>query len=387
MPSGARIGYTFRVSDVAPFPFTRLPKIGGRDCALLRTGARSLPLALPSAALDVLSALLGASLRVQPQPLETCPSGALADCVADPLVALILETGVSSQAPRLAIELDPRLALCVVERALGGSAGREVVPPLAPLPEVACGVLAYLGARALDAAGTSATHRVRGVVTSGAALLRAVGDAGCLVWPTLVTLGEDTGVVRAWIPESALRAPSLHAARLGAAALATLPLTLVLEVGEAVLTAAELASLRLGDVVVLDRASVRVEGATVSGTGSLRALGARRTRWQVTIAAGVARLEGRARNEERSMMRETSTGSSDAALELVGDAPIELRVELARVCVLLEDLARLAPGEVVTTGRALGAEVTLCAGERVIATGELVDVDGEVGVRVLRLGA
>ena len=111
MPRGACIGYTFRVSDVAPFPFARLPKIGGRDCALLRRGARSLRLTLPSAALDVLSALLGAPLRVEPAPLETCPSGALADCVADPLVALILETGVSSQAPRLAIELDPRHAL------------------------------------------------------------------------------------------------------------------------------------------------------------------------------------------------------------------------------------------------------------------------------------
>ncbi len=88
------------------------------------------------------------------------------------------------------------------------------------------------------------------------------------------------------------------------------------------------------------------------------------------------------------MTRDTTTASrSGDAIELVGDAPIELRVELARVSVPLEDLAQLKPGEVIATGRALGAEVVLRAGERVIATGELVDVDGELGVRVLRLGA
>jgi type III secretion system YscQ/HrcQ family protein len=388
LPDGALIGYTSGVSDVAPFPFARLPKISAGDCALLRTAARSLPLGLPTAALETLSALLGAPLRVKPALLETCPSGALSECLADPLVALIVETGTSPRAPRLAIELEPRFALCLVDRALGGTAGREIPTPLSPLDEVSRGVLAYLGARALHAAGASSTHRVRSVVTSPAALARAIGDAGSLVWPTLVTLGEDAGVVRAWLPETSLSAPRPLDARSNADALASLSITLVLEGGHAQLTATECASLTPGDVVVLDRASVRMVERRIAGTGVLRAAGASRTRWQVTIADGVARLEGRARNEERRMTQETTTaGRTSDAIALVGDAPIELRVELARVSVLLEDLAQLQPGEVVTTGRALGSEVLLRAGERVIATGELVDVDGELGVRVLRLGA
>jgi len=391
LPDGVRISYTLRVSHVAPFPFARLPKVGGRDCALLRFGARSLPLAFPDAALEALRVLLGAPIRVEPAPLETCPAGALAECIADPLVAVIVETGVSPHAPRLAIELDPRLALCLVDRALGGTAGRELAAPLSPLSDVARGVLAYLGARALHAAGAAATHRVRTVVTSPAALARAIGDGGSLVWPSLVTLGDDTGVVRAWIPEAALAAPLPQAWRAGAERLATLPITLVLEVGSAELVASELASLTPGDVVVLDRCSVRrteIGSSGISGTAVLRAAGATRTRWQLAIADGVARLEGRARNEERRMTRDTTTaGKSGDAIELVGDAPIELRVEIARVSLPLEDLAQLKPGEIVTTGRPLGAEVILRAGERIIATGELVDVDGEVGVRVLRIGA
>lgn len=75
-----------------------------------------------------------------------------------------------------------------------------------------------------------------------------------------------------------------------------------------------------------------------------------------------------------------------AALDLVGDAPIELRVELARVALTLSELAEMRPGEVLVTGRPLGTEVVLRAGDRAVATGELVDVEGELGVRVLRLG-
>jgi type III secretion system YscQ/HrcQ family protein len=237
---------------------------------------------------------------------------------------------------------------------------------------------------------------VRTVVTSPAALARAIGDSGSLVWPSLVTIGDDSGVVRAWIPESALTAPLPQAWRAGAEALAMLPITLVLEVGSTELLVSELSSLTPGDVVVLDRCSVRRTmtggaeqgSAEISGTAVLRAAGATRTRWQLAITDGVARLEGRARNEERRMTRDTTTaGKSGDAIELVGDAPIELRVEIARVSLPLEDLAQLKPGEIVTTGRALGAEVVLRAGERIIATGELVDVDGEVGVRVLRVGA
>lgn len=384
----ALIGYTFGVSDVAPFPFARLPKISGRDCALLRMGARTLSLNVPTAALDSLSTLLGAPLRVEPGLLETCPPGTLAECTADPLVALILETGVSPRAPRLAIELEPRFALCLVDRALGGTAGIELPAPLSPLPEVTCGVLAYLGARAVHAAGAAATHRVRAVVTSSAALAHAIGDAGSLVWPALGTLGEDTGVVRAWIPEPTLSAPNAAARRVGAGVLASLPITLVIEAGNAVLTATEVGSITPGDVVVLDHASARLTDGRLTGTGVLHAAGATRTRWQVAITDGIARLEGRAQHEERPMTLDTTKAESARnALELVGDAPIELRVELARISIPLEDLAQLRPGEVVTTGRALGSEVVLRAGERILATGELVDVDGEVGVRVLRLGA
>ena len=77
---------------------------------------------------------------------------------------------------------------------------------------------------------------------------------------------------------------------------------------------------------------------------------------------------------------------AEALVRAAGDAPIDLVVELARIRIPLAELAALRPGEVLATGRALGERVTLRAGDRAIALGELVEIEGEIGVRVLSLG-
>lgn len=84
-------------------------------------------------------------------------------------------------------------------------------------------------------------------------------------------------------------------------------------------------------------------------------------------------------------MSEDAGRAGARLLETAGDVPVELVVELARFELPLAELAGLAPGEVLATGRALGERVLLRAGERVVAVGELVEVEGEIGVRVLRV--
>lgn len=72
-------------------------------------------------------------------------------------------------------------------------------------------------------------------------------------------------------------------------------------------------------------------------------------------------------------------------LDRAADAPIAVSVEIARFSLPLAELSAVQVGEVLTTGRAIGERVSLRAGDRVLATGELVDVDGEIGVRILEL--
>ena len=46
------------------------------------------------------------------------------------------------------------------------------------------------------------------------------------------------------------------------------------------------------------------------------------------------------------------------------------------------ELLELRPGAVLPVGRPLAGPIDLSVGGRVIARGELVDVEGEVGVRI-----
>ena len=75
--------------------------------------------------------------------------------------------------------------------------------------------------------------------------------------------------------------------------------------------------------------------------------------------------------------------SETDTVQSLADVEVELSIELARLDMPVTEVASLAPGVVVTTGRlVVGERVALRAGDRVIAWGELVDVEGEVGVRL-----
>ena len=64
---------------------------------------------------------------------------------------------------------------------------------------------------------------------------------------------------------------------------------------------------------------------------------------------------------------------------------VELVVELGRIELAATDLMRLRPGDVVTLERPLVSPLDLRVGGRVIGRGELVDVDGEAGIRLTQI--
>jgi type III secretion system YscQ/HrcQ family protein len=64
------------------------------------------------------------------------------------------------------------------------------------------------------------------------------------------------------------------------------------------------------------------------------------------------------------------------------DVPVTLAVELGRITLPLRRLADLKPGDVVELGRHAREPVELTSGGRLIARGELVQIDTELGVRV-----
>jgi flagellar motor switch/type III secretory pathway protein FliN len=65
------------------------------------------------------------------------------------------------------------------------------------------------------------------------------------------------------------------------------------------------------------------------------------------------------------------------------DLTVELAVSAGTATLSARALLELAPGAVLALGRPAGGQVELVVGRRVIGTGELIDVDGELAVRVL----
>jgi flagellar motor switch/type III secretory pathway protein FliN len=73
----------------------------------------------------------------------------------------------------------------------------------------------------------------------------------------------------------------------------------------------------------------------------------------------------------------------DALVENVGAVPVIVRVEVGEATMAARDWATLGKGDVITLGRRVGDPVVLRVAGVPVATGELVEVEGEVGVRIV----
>jgi type III secretion system YscQ/HrcQ family protein len=86
---------------------------------------------------------------------------------------------------------------------------------------------------------------------------------------------------------------------------------------------------------------------------------------------------------EHSEMAEAN--GDDTLTEAVLEAPVVVRVELGSVSMPASDWAKLRPGDVIETGQRVAEPVVLRIAGQAVARGDLVDVDGELGVRIREL--
>lgn len=270
------------------------------------------------------------------------------------------------------------LAAYVADRALGGDgegAAAASLPAREPaLDPMSAGALAYALARILASLGGKLTFD--GFLDATQWTERVHG--GLVATALSVTVGETGGQCFVWCAHGAVqpvRVPTLRAP------VGRIPLTLRAVVGHAVLRVSQLRTVSVGDVVTLDAWTMDPDG---TGETQLWAVGARRALMDGALAPGAIRIVAIHKREEFAMGNESEPEPQRgrALAELTGDAPVELQVELARFDVPLERLLELRAGELLSTGRAVGSRVALVAAGRVVATGELVDIEGTVGVRV-----
>ncbi|HET8538422.1 MAG TPA: type III secretion system cytoplasmic ring protein SctQ [Anaeromyxobacter sp.] len=317
-----------------------LPAVS-RGFAELTAGARAAGRDAAAAAARGLGTLLGREVMVTGAALAGVPPPRI------PTARLGLELAALPAAAVL--EVEPALVVRLVDVLAGGPGAPVGATALTPVEAAALELFALA---ALDGAASVAAIEA----TLAPRLARAASDvAGALAIELTVVAGDVAGRARLLVPPAAVRAVRGPGSADGAAAALRIPLSL--RRGTVALAAEELELLSPGDVVVVDADPLADGAATL-------------------VLPGGAAIRGR--READSFQVEEA-----AMTERTAQLPVTLEVELARIEIPLGELARLEPGTVLPLPVDRRGLVTLRAGGRAVARGELVDVDGAVGVRVL----
>ena len=78
-------------------------------------------------------------------------------------------------------------------------------------------------------------------------------------------------------------------------------------------------------------------------------------------------------------------GGSASSIDRLRDVPLEVRAELGRAKRLVRDILRLNVGTVIELDKDAGAPVDLIVNNRMIARGEVVEIEGKYGIRVTEI--
>ncbi len=362
-----------------PFPFAALEAVTREEVRLAKALRRAAaPLVRPSAIAAALSELLHERVEVVVRRIRRFDPKRCAPESIAVAVAPAETTGLSAAA---LVEIEASLAASIVARALKHKLARVVDASRAPSPELVGAVAAVVIATMRRAhAGTPLR-----VVAAGPAHALGHDLAGAhrsiaTAWLTVI-VGADAFDARVSVPESVLgdnearRLEPSDLARLG-----VLPIALPLVVATTLAARADLSALARGDAFIIPSFPLKLEGEALTGPVGLvpprseHGLGADLAADGRLVLRGLLEVHP----WEKPMSEPTTT-----TVEVLEDAPVVVRVELGTIEMKAREWADIAPGDVVALGRKLGAPAILRVAGVEVARGELVQIDGEYGVRIL----
>ncbi len=333
-------------------------------------------------------------LEIRPRRtrLQRTPRGASAD-----VGVLLVEAGEGLDHACL-LECEAPLAVALVAGALRQPAPAVVDPAKVPTARIA----GALGAVVLAAARKARGEAVR-VLAAGPShalyndLLRARGELATTQVTVLLGHQAYAAAFSTGLPGPAAtpREASWVPRDLG-----DLPLRLQVVAAFTTLAPAELAALEVGDVLVPGGLGYDPHRGVF--TGALW-LGAERGEHGFAVDVddqgpwiyrgqemrpwdghGEAEPEPTADPGDEADAAEPAQGDGERPMkEVVEDVPVVARVEIGSVEMSAAAWAGLRPGDAITTGRRVGSSVSLRVSGVEVARGELVQIDGEIGVRIL----
>ncbi|PIR17487.1 MAG: hypothetical protein COV46_03920 [Deltaproteobacteria bacterium CG11_big_fil_rev_8_21_14_0_20_49_13] len=91
--------------------------------------------------------------------------------------------------------------------------------------------------------------------------------------------------------------------------------------------------------------------------------------------------------EEEILMEEEEAPESvnEEAVKMTGDVPVQIVAVMGKRTVSVKELVSFKMGSVIDLARPANEMIDLVAGGKLVAKGELVDIDGKLGVRIVKM--
>lgn len=334
-----------------PYPFERLRKLTRRQAEAESAVARWL-VARPQS--DRLARLVGGPVRAV----------VVAPTAFDPFAA---RATVRVGGAAFEVRGSSRAVRAIAQRLLGGP--HELGAPR-PLGVVEQSLWSLVVATALEDLGIAG--EVWPVVDDGLAAARVDGSSEPTRAERPGARATDATVVElaALVGDIAL-AVQIHA-----------PRDLALRVPPRRPSPAWLDAIRLAVPIVLGRCALAKRDVEQLAVRSVVTLERPRGNAELVVFGGAVGLVA----EQGALEAQVATGYGVLDMSLPDEAHVELTVALGTTEMSLRQLSELAVGQIIQLGRPLAGPFEVRAAGRVVGRGELVDVDGELAVRIVSLG-
>lgn len=368
---------------------------------------------------SVLESYLKVSCKFSEAQLQPMTRGDLAALF--PSTGCILVLGASPTEHKILVDLDTALVGFVIDRLLGGTgeAGRI----LRPLTEIEQGVLSFLLLKVINFVheGWQSGREIALSLDRFASNVDDISDitdseTGYYLVGASFAAGKRVGYARVLIPHSLLhssfRSPLPQSNPTGTeleymrSVFQSLPVASVPAVVEGArldLGPDDIAQLEPGDIIVLENHEIGLDMGFVAGfarvrvgTGQNGGLRVRLTNDGDQSRVEIVDIVVQEQPQEVVMVDENAEMESEGAgvgpednlggtENLLRDVPAPVVVELGRINMNTAQVVRLRQGQILRLPRGANDPVDLTVNGKLFARGELIEVDGELGVRLLKV--
>ncbi|MCC6809295.1 MAG: FliM/FliN family flagellar motor switch protein [Deltaproteobacteria bacterium] len=411
-----------------PYRFKGLPKYTRESAALLASFSRYLGVSSYGARLLSEVAKVATDVFREEVTLEFDHLRAMSFeeiAMSVPEYACLVRVGLQPKEEKVVWELDPVLAAALVERLLGGKG--EDIGMSRPFTDIERGVLTYgilkiaSAFQANLAQGSELAVRVEAIEQSIDPYRTLYQDD--LAFHTLSIKASFGGVAafsRVFVPHTltagAFSIPDEPDGSEGHWQLLRKNLSRVgeqwlvgrVKVATIDLAHEDIAALDKGDIVLIENHQLQGTGEALSGQADVllgRAKNGvvrtqllwRNGRCDLQISELALQQEPQNMSDEQDIPAEPveveEGGEAPAAPAdnmqeaegLLRDVPAPVVVELGRLKMSTSQVIRLKAGQILRLGRSPSDPVDLVVNNRIFARGELIEIDGELGVRLVQL--